>query len=145
MKINLNKKGFTLVELLAVIVVLAIIMLVVANRVGDAMKSSRGESLVLQVKSMEREIDKHCIVNNYITIDDIKNILKDSGLTYVGNVTNDSTSFNAQAKRGSKFANIKVPNNASEIISGAEEPIVTIKTSCPIVTSNETSGETTTS
>lgn len=146
MKINLNKKGFTLVELLAVIVVLAIIMLVVANRVGDAMKSSRGESLVLQVKSMEREIDKHCIVNNYITVDDIKNILKDSGLTYVGNVTNDGTTFNAQATKGSKFANIKVPNNASEINGTAGEdvlePTVTINTSCPISITGVTSGGT---
>lgn len=41
---RLNKKGFTLVELLAVIVILAVIMLVGANAISAVMRSSRANS-----------------------------------------------------------------------------------------------------
>lgn len=38
---KLNKKGFTLVELLAVIVVLALLMVVAASSIGNALKNSK--------------------------------------------------------------------------------------------------------
>lgn len=43
---RLNKKGFTLVELLAAIVILAVLMLVGAQAVGGIMRSSRANSLL---------------------------------------------------------------------------------------------------
>ena len=42
---RLNKKGFTLVELLAAIVILAVLMLAGASAVGGIMRSSRANSL----------------------------------------------------------------------------------------------------
>ena len=42
---SLNKKGFTLVELLAAIVILAVLMLAGASAVGGIMRSSRANSL----------------------------------------------------------------------------------------------------
>ena len=45
-----NKKGFTLVELLAVIVVLAIIMIIAIPNVTEAMNNSKKSSLVLEAK-----------------------------------------------------------------------------------------------
>lgn len=42
---KLNKKGFTLVELLAVIVILAVVMLIAVTSVGPMMEKSRKSSL----------------------------------------------------------------------------------------------------
>ena len=45
-KILKNKKGFTLVELLAVIVVLAIIMVIATQQVGKSINNARANSFV---------------------------------------------------------------------------------------------------
>ena len=42
---KLNKKGFTLVELLAVIVVLALLMVVAASSIGSALDNSKQKAL----------------------------------------------------------------------------------------------------
>lgn len=152
MKINLNKKGFTLVELLAVIVVLAIIMLVVANRVGDAMKSSRGNSLILQAQSIQRDMNQFCILNNQISKTDIKNKIENGNydLYYAETSCSDSSSnacFVVKAEQGSKFANINKPD-ASEspvgikLVEGEGEvylktPSVEITLDCPYIPEEE--------
>ncbi len=43
-----NKNGFTLVELLAVIVILAVIVLVATNNVGEAMTKARKNALAIE-------------------------------------------------------------------------------------------------
>ena len=47
---SLNKKGFTLVELLAVIVVLAIIMIIAVPQVLDSMKTAKQNTLKIEAK-----------------------------------------------------------------------------------------------
>jgi len=44
-KIDLNKKGFTLVELLAVIVILALLMVVATRTIGSSLTNSRTEAM----------------------------------------------------------------------------------------------------
>ena len=144
MKINLNKKGFTLVELLAVIVVLAIIMLVVANRVGDAMKSSRGNSIVLQAQSIQKEMNQYCILNNVVSESNIDTKLPTENsfeLTYVKDSLteeNGLAKFKVKAEKRSKFANIKYPEGTMpsgidfDKVNGKElEPILIITLDCP--------------
>ena len=115
-----NKKGFTLVELLAVIVVLAIVMLVVADRVGDAMLKSRGNSLALQVKSLNREVEKVGAMENQITTKQIDKIVTDGDLTYLGYIKAGTGNFDndvivVQAKKGSKFSNIAFTNDMNDL------------------------------
>ena len=115
-----NKKGFTLVELLAVIVVLAIVMLVVADRVGDAMLKSRGNSLVLQVKSISREVEKVGALDNQITTEQIKKIVISGDLTYLGYIKAGTGNFDndaivVQAKKGSKFSNVAFTKDLEEL------------------------------
>ena len=50
-KLNLNKKGFTLVELLAVIVVLAVIMLLAVNAVIPQMNKARKNAFVTEANA----------------------------------------------------------------------------------------------
>ena len=113
MKGTLKNKGFTLVELLAVIVVLAIVMVVVADRVGDAMKKARGNSLAVQVKNVEREIRKTCALNSgTISSDEINAIVTDLGFTPKKDNTNK---YYLYAHDGSKFANVIATNDAKNL------------------------------
>lgn len=55
-----NKKGFTLVELLAVIVVLAIIMIIAVPAVLDSMSSAKKGSFVVEARNVIRKgIEKY--------------------------------------------------------------------------------------
>lgn len=67
---KLNKKGFTLVELLAVIVILAIIMLIatpsILNIIGEARKgaarsSAMGYINAIEKEAMAREVNEHSV------------------------------------------------------------------------------------
>ena len=123
-----NKKGFTLVELLAVIVVLAIVMLVVADRVGDAMLKSRGNSLALQVKSLNREVEKVGAMDNQITTEKINEIVSSGDLKYLGYIKAGTGNFDndvivVQAQKGSKFANIAYTKDIEDLGTLAENYI----------------------
>ena len=61
MKNKLNKKGFTLVELLAVIVVLAIIMLIAGNTIAGILKKNRVDSFMATAK-MAANTAKTCSI-----------------------------------------------------------------------------------
>ena len=122
-----NNKGFTLVELLAVIVVLAIVMLVVADRVGDAMLQSRGNSFALQIKSLQREMEKVCAMNNEILVgdenipDSVIGIIKSGNLSYVNSGTDDKGETiiyvvaSSDENTKSKFANIKLTEDVKKL------------------------------
>ena len=49
---KLNKKGFTLVELLAVIVVLALLMVVAASSIGSALENSKKNTLKTETQKV---------------------------------------------------------------------------------------------
>ncbi len=49
---RLNKKGFTLVELLAVIVVLALLMVVAASSIGTALDNSKKKALLTETQKL---------------------------------------------------------------------------------------------
>ena len=93
-----NKKGFTLVELLAVIVVLAIIMIIAIPQVMDSMASAKKNSLLVearkvlnktmekvQVNSMESKATTGCFkITTNGTADTDINV--DTGNKYKGSV-----------------------------------------------------------
>lgn len=74
---KLNKKGFTLVELLAVIVVLAIIALIGYTAVGDVIEETRQGSAESTASNFESAAKTYCNVE----------MMKDNG-TMPGSVTN---------------------------------------------------------
>jgi len=53
---RLNKKGFTLVELLAVIVVLALLMVVAASSIGTALDNSKKKALLTEAQKLSTNI-----------------------------------------------------------------------------------------
>ncbi|MEG2351453.1 MAG: prepilin-type N-terminal cleavage/methylation domain-containing protein [Bacilli bacterium] len=121
MKFKNNNKGFTLVELLAVIVVLAIIMVIATTQVNKAISSARTDSFVSSYKMILRE------VKNRMAMDGLGDTLSVSCTTttcaesydissndYILEITDhlEATSkvgydVKLAAKAGGKFANVK--------------------------------------
>ena len=71
-KLLKSKKGFTLVELLAVIVVLAIIMVIATTQIGNAISRARSNSFIDSYKMVEKQL------KTYIASDETGKILCDN-------------------------------------------------------------------
>lgn len=120
---NLNKKGFTLVELLAVIVILGVIMLIAIPSVGTIIKNSRENSFVssgkMYISTAQNYVagenlgnGKYCISVDTLTegkvdkspINPDNNIegyvlivIADNGITYKANISDIDSSNTAKA------------------------------------------------
>ena len=92
----MKRNAFTLIELLAVIVILAIIALIavpiVLNIIEDSKKSSQKESINMYGKVVEEAVGKYLLKNpndkDVPTIDELKN---GNYLNYTGNVNCEET------------------------------------------------------
>ena len=113
-KILKNKKGFTLVELLAVIVVLAIIMVIATQQVNKTIKTSRARSYADSVLSIKKSAKLACAESSLSDIDNYIDKSEDIKVTPNGNniVVNTSGS-NSKDDKGNdicipngKFANL---------------------------------------
>lgn len=94
---RLNKKGFTLVELLAVIVVLALVMLIATRAVLDQVKTAKGKSAIVQGEALRREINNACIINDdSITENRIKTLIKADKIFGEAYKDIDSVSFETE-------------------------------------------------
>lgn len=61
----MKEKAFTLVELLAVIVVLGILLIIAVPRISDAVNVSKKKSFEISVKSLEKELKSLYIKDNF--------------------------------------------------------------------------------
>ena len=76
---KLNKKGFTLVELLAVIVILALLMVVATRSIGSVLTSSRKSAMDTEIKKL---------ISNYNTYSEQLKIDKNTSPS--GIISNDA-------------------------------------------------------
>ena len=99
-KIFKNKKGFTLVELLAVIVILAIIMVIATQQIGKVIQGARADSFVESYQMIAKQ------VNTYIASDQLDAITCDD--------TDSDTTNNCSSKYGLSSADysLKVEGNS---------------------------------
>ena len=65
----MNNKGFTLVEILAVFVIIGILSLIAIPSVSNAIESSRKEALIEQAKTYLKSFETQLINKEYITSD----------------------------------------------------------------------------
>ncbi len=75
---RLNKNGFTLVELLAVIVILATIVMIAAPNVSTYLENSRKKAFVLNAKQVVEAVSNDVLLNgnkNAYNIEDINKLL----------------------------------------------------------------------
>lgn len=63
---KLNKKGFTLVELLAVIVVLALLMVVAASSIGTALENSKKSALKTEAQKVLTSVAQDAVTQNML-------------------------------------------------------------------------------
>ncbi len=68
----MKNKGFTLVELLAVIVILAVIMVIATQQVNKAIKKSRGNAFYETVQSIRKAAQTVCAMDNKLTVASLK-------------------------------------------------------------------------
>ncbi len=111
-KILKNKKGFTLVELLAVIVVLAIIMVIATTQINNVIKKSRGDSFYDSVVMIEKNAKMLCTSNDSnITMSDLISTSDISLDNYdiVSKKTNNIYKITVIGK--GKFSNMTLPDS----------------------------------
>lgn len=75
---KLNKNGFTLVELLAVIVILATIIMIAAPNVSTYLENSRKKAYILNAKQVVEAVSNDALINggkNAYNIEDINKLL----------------------------------------------------------------------
>ena len=124
---KLNKKGFTLVELLAVIVILALLIVVVANTALPAMRNAKVNSLktyagrvIEQAKAVKLSDENKCTSEAKCTLQDImgsdvSDAYTSTDIVVTGSVTEGyKVSGNIQDKDGNT-ANIQ--NNEVSVTS----------------------------
>ena len=143
MKKNLNNKGFTLVELLAVIVILAVIMVIATQQVNKAIKKSRGNAFYETVQSVRKAAQTVCAMDNKITLPTLKDNVdystEDIKLTIEMGTAADGTygaTVRVKAVVGGKYDNNTAPTidskiYKSEILAGNNELVIWFKPECP--------------
>lgn len=128
-KILKNKKGFTLVELLAVIVVLAIIMVIATQQVNKTIKKSRGNSFYETAQSIRKGMQTVCATDNKISTVTLEEAVeaKDVSITVAaGKVT-------VKADAGGKFINITKPTDYdTSIYTWDSDDTITFNTECDV-------------
>ncbi len=118
---RLNKKGFTLVELLAVIVVLALLMVVAASSIGTALDNSKQKSLLTEAQKLSTNISAEA-----------------QSLLLTGNLSDTNLKKVYSGKDGSDYAyNVTLTKNGyikSLVVCYKDEYSVTATVSNNIVT-----------
>lgn len=76
---RLNKKGFTLVELLAVVVVLAIVAAIAMQSITGIIKNNRVDSFISSLNTVDESAGLSCAQNE--TIDDTATYVNQKGIT----------------------------------------------------------------
>ena len=144
-KILKNKKGFTLVELLAVIVVLAIIMVIATQQINKTIKKSRGDSFYDSVLMIEKNAKMLCVQNSgEITIDELKTTSDLSDDDYVISIGSTDSEIKIQGK--GKFKNMTLPTNFKSTVSSVSgsSDTLTLKVNDCKVSASATPATTTT-
>lgn len=137
---KMNKKGFTLVELLAVIVVLAIIMVIATQQVNSTIKKSRGNSFYETAQSIRKSMQTVCATDNKIDTIALNNAIEasDVNVTVSGEEGSIGT-VTITAETGGKFTNITKPDYNEKIYTWNTDNTISFSTECPVTTteSNE--------
>lgn len=137
---KLNKKGFTLVELLAVIVILGVIMLIAIPSVGTIISNSRKNSFVSSGKMyistmqnyMAEKMDDSSYCINVTELNDSKTADKSpiNNEEIAGFVIYDGTTYKAHINDGENYA-IVDKNSDKSVVKKAADKDTNYKATCP--------------
>lgn len=145
-----NKKGFTLVELLAVIVVLAIILVIATMSINKTVKKARTDSFYETANIIRKTSKNICSLNGSMDLESLKDALdySDKDISIEIEVEKDETGnikyvIYVIGKKDGEFEkidldNLKNNNNIYNVVKDANA--ITFETPCsykPIVDSDE--------
>ena len=114
-KIVRNKKGFTLIELMAVIVILAVVMLLVANRITNTSKDAKGRAFYIELKAVRKNVEQDCLLNGFVKKSSLEEYKTKNETTVTGEDDKDDKGKETGKVNitvtaiGSKFTNINIP------------------------------------
>ena len=94
-----KKKGFTLVELLAVIVILAVILIIAMPKISDVIKNSKESSLVTTAKLIASQAEKKYTENQVL---DNSSTIKCSDVAKISNADYESCNITFDSKGNAK-------------------------------------------
>ncbi len=139
---KINKKGFTLVELLAVIVILALLIVIVANTAIPAMNNAKKKSLETYAQKVVQKAKENCAAEKMAGMGDmckktagtvttccgtltVAEIMGEENTTYSGSVTVSYDATNNIAKVTS--GTISDKDNEIDVTSNSITPTTTKK------------------
>ena len=114
---RINKKGFTLVELLAVIVILALLMIVAARAVGNSITTSRQKAIESEAKKLVSKVYEE--IQLYLldgTTNNFAYAKADSSFKKPSDILNASTSGYIRLEDGEYNAYIQAEKDADDNI-----------------------------
>ena len=94
-----KKKGFTLVELLAVIVILAVILIIAMPKISDVIKNSKESSLETTAKLIASQAEKKYTENQIL---DGSSVIKCSDVAKISNADYESCNITFDSKGNAK-------------------------------------------
>ncbi len=114
-----KKKGFTLVELLAVIVILAVILIIAMPKISDVIKNSKESSLETTAKLIASQAEKKYTENQVL---DNSSTIKCSDVAKISNADYESCNITFDSKGNAKVSIVgKGKFEGLEVVDGTKD------------------------
>ena len=122
-----KKRGFTLVELLAVIVILAVILIIAMPKISDVIKNSKESSLVTTAKLIASQAEKKYTENQVL---DNSSTIKCSDVVKINNTDYESCNITFDSKGNAKVTIVGKGKFEGMAVCNANKNSATVSSDC---------------
>ena len=122
-----QKKGFTLVELLAVIVILAVILIIAMPKISDVIKNSKESSLETTAKLIASQAEKKYTENQVL---DNSSTIKCSDVVKINNTDYESCNITFDSKGNAKVSIVGKGKFEGMAVCNANKNSATVSSDC---------------
>ena len=122
-----KKKGFTLVELLAVIVILAVILIIAMPKISDVIKNSKESSLETTAKLIASQAEKKYTENQVL---DNSSTIKCSDVAKISNADYESCNITFDSKGNAKVTIVGKGKFEGMAVCNANKNSATVSSDC---------------
>ena len=122
-----KKKGFTLVELLAVIVILAVILIIAMPKISDVIKNSKESSLETTAKLIASQAEKKYTENQVL---DNSSTIKCSDVVKINNTDYESCNITFDSKGNAKVTIVGKGKFEGMAVCNANKNNATVSSDC---------------
>ncbi len=122
-----KKRGFTLVELLAVIVILAVILIIAMPKISDVIKNSKESSLVTTAKLIASQAEKKYTENQVL---DNSSTIKCSDVAKISDADYESCNITFDSKGNAKVTIVGKGKFEGMAVCNANKNSATVSSNC---------------